>query len=412
MATPLDDVKQLLTEIGGILEINKRYPGENLMERFIIPDKTIQFRASVKRDDGTIGVYKCYRIQHSDTLGCYKGGIRLHPEVYLEEVQALATWMTLKTALVGIPFGGAKGGIAASPRDLSIHELERLIRKYTHRLVNDIGPSSDVPAPDMGTSEREMAWIYDEYRKHREVARGCVTGKPIDLGGSLGRRAATGNGVVFAMLEAMRDLNMKSPRGAIQGFGNVGSHAALACHENGIRIVAVSDVHGAIQNPKGLDIPALVKHVLINRNVTTFPNAEPLDDLIACDCDILLPCALESVINKRNAAAIRAKLIVEGANGPTMLEADQVLADKGVLVVPDVLANAGGVIVSYYEWVQNREGFYWTENEVTTRLREKMVDSYARVKTFAGAHKLSMRKAAYCIALDKITAAMHMRGTQ
>ena len=412
MTTPLDDVRQLVTQTGDLLKIDDLYPRENIIQRFLVPDKIIQFRASLKRDNGSIGSYNCYRVQHSDALGCYKGGIRFHPCVDLAEVQALAIWMTLKTALVGIPFGGAKGGVSVSARDLSVNELERLVRKYTHRLINDIGPSSDIPAPDIGTSEREMAWIYDEYRKHREVARGCVTGKPVELGGSLGRRAATGVGVVFAMMEAVGDLGLTAPTVAIQGFGKVGSHAAIACRENGIPVVAVSDAMSAIRKPGGLDIEALVDHMTTNRSVTSFPDAEPLDDLITCECDILLPCAMESVINKRNASAIRAKLIAEGANGPTMLEADRVLEDKGILVVPDILANAGGVIVSYYEWVQNREGFYWTEDEVTARLRQKITDAFARVRERANEIGVSMRSAAYCLALEKIAMAVHLRGTQ
>ncbi|MBN1672058.1 MAG: Glu/Leu/Phe/Val dehydrogenase [Kiritimatiellae bacterium] len=412
MSTALEDVRQLVTEVGALLEIEKRYPKQNMVERFLEPDKIIQFRASLKRDDGSVDFYRCYRIQHSDMLGCYKGGIRFHLCVDLDEVQALATWMSLKTALVGIPFGGAKGGISVNTRDLSVHELERLVRKYTHRLVNDIGPSCDIPAPDVGTSEREMAWIYDEYRKHKEIARGCVTGKPIELGGSLGRRAATGNGVVFTMLEAMRDFGLTEPRVAVQGFGKVGAHAALACHEHGIRVVAVSDALGGVGNPDGLDVPALMDHMVLNRSVSTFPDAEPIEDLLTCDCEILLPCALESVINRHNAAKIQARLIVEGANGPTMLEADAVLEERGVRVVPDILANAGGVIVSYYEWVQNREGFYWEEKDVNERLHKRMTDAYAKVRDCARERKLSLRKAAYCLALDRILSAMHLRGAQ
>lgn len=412
MTTPLEDVSRLITELGDLLELDKLYPKQNMIERFLVPDKIIQFRASLKRDDGAIDFYKCYRIQHSDALGCYKGGIRFHLSVDLEEVQALAIWMSLKTALVGVPFGGAKGGISVSSRDLSVNELERLVRKYTHRLINDIGPSNDIPAPDVGTSEREMAWIYDEYRKYNENARGCVTGKPVELGGSRGRKAATGNGVAFTMREAIRDLGLTDPAVAIQGFGNVGSHAALACHKHGIRVVAVSDALGGIRNPKGLDIPALVDHMGSNRSVASFPGAEPMEDIISCECDVLLPCAMEGVINKHNAAEIRAKLIVEGANGPTMLEADEILGKRNILLVPDILANAGGVIVSYYEWVQNREGFYWEEEEVNDRLHKKITGAYAAVKKYADDHEISLRKAAYCIALDNITRAMNMRGVQ
>jgi len=412
MSSPLADVQKLIREIGARLEIDARYPGQNLVERFLIPDKIIQFRASLKRDSGSVDLYRCYRVQHSDMLGCYKGGIRFHPQVDMEEVQALALWMALKTALVDIPFGGAKGGISVDPTTLTINELERLVRKYTHRLVNDIGPSSDIPAPDVGTSEREMAWIYDEYRKHREVARGCVTGKPVELGGSQGRRAATGTGVVFCMLEAMADLGIQEPTVAVQGFGNVGSFAALGCHERGIRVVAAADVRGAVHNPAGLDVPALVQHVKATGSVLGFAGSRPIDDVITCACDILLPCALEGVIQADNAARIQARLIVEGANGPTSLAADAVLTERGISVVPDILANAGGVIVSYYEWVQNREGFYWDEDEVLQRLHKKITKAYARTREYAAAHGLSLRHAAYCIALEKIVRGMHLRGAQ
>lgn len=412
MGTPLEDVSNLITEIGKLLDIDSRYPRQSMVERFLVPDKIIQFRGSLKRDDGAIDFFRCYRIQHCDTLGCYKGGLRFHPCVNLEEVQALAIWMSLKTALVRIPFGGAKGGISVSSRDLSVNEMERLVRKYTYRLVNDIGPSTDIPAPDVGTSEREMAWIYDEYSKYRENARGCVTGKPISLGGSRGRRAATGNGVFYTMREAVRDLDMKNPTIAIQGFGKVGSHAALACHDSGFRVVAVSDALGGIRNPDGIDIPALVKHMVTNRSVSTFAGGDPLEDLITCKCDVLLPCAMESVINKNNAAEIQARLIVEGANGPTMLEADPIIEKQGITLVPDILANTGGVIVSYHEWVQNREGFYWEEDEVNNRLHKQITRAYSQVRQQAADRGISMRKAAYCIALERIIQAMDMRGAQ
>lgn len=412
MPSPLEDVTKLVHEIGRLLEIDKRYPQQSMVERFLAPDKVIRFKASLKRDDGSVTLLDCYRVQHSDTLGCYKGGIRFHPRVDLDEVQALATWMSLKTALVNIPFGGAKGGIAVDPAHLSVNELERLVRKYTFRLLSDIGPSTDIPAPDVNTSAREMAWIYDEYRKSHATARGVVTGKPVEIGGSLGRKAATGNGVVFVMLEAIRDLGLRQPRVAVQGFGNVGSHAALACHENGVKVVAASDVKGTVGNANGLDVPALVEYAQKHGGVSGFPGGKPLADVLSCDCDILLPCALEGVITEKNAESVKAKLIVEGANGPITLGGDAVLDRRGVTVVPDILANAGGVIVSYYEWVQNREGFYWDEDEVNGKLRKKITAAYARVRGCAAERKLSLRKAAYCLAIDKIICAMDLRGSQ
>jgi len=412
MAGPLDDVAHLIREIAQLLDVERTHPQQKLIERFMLPDKIIEFRASLKRDNGEVTFYRCCRVQHSDVLGCYKGGLRFQQTICLEDMVAMAIWMTLKSALVDIPFGGAKGGVAVDPRQLTVSELERLTRKYTNRLIKDIGPASDIPAPDVGTGEREMAWIYDEYRKHRETARGCVTGKPIELGGSQGRLGATGNGVVFAMLEAMRDLGMTDPRIAIQGFGTVGSQAARMCHEHGLRVVAVADSRGGLYRKEGLDVPALLAHAHLHRRISNFPHTEILPDILTCDCDILLPCAIEGVINRRNAAGIRARLIVEGANGPALLAADPVLDERRLRVVPDILANAGGVIVSYYEWVQNCEGFYWEEEQVNARLHKKMRETYARVRDYAASRGLSLRRAAYCLALEKVLRAMALRGSQ
>jgi len=403
----------LVEKTADILNFEKRFHGMQLIERLRIPDKVIMFRATVQLDSGPLKVFNCYRIQHSDVLGPYKGGIRFHPEVELDEVKALALWMSLKTALVDIPYGGAKGGITVDPRMLSITELERLVRKYTSRLINDIGPSIDIPAPDMGTSAREMAWIYDEYRKYRDVARGVVTGKPIALGGSLGRKEATGRGVVCAMLEAANELGLKNYTAAVQGFGNVGSHAALDLHQRGIRVVAVADVTGAVHNPKGVDIPELIRHRDATGGIQGYAGAQPLtDDIVSYPCDVLLPCAKENTITDANASAVKAKLIVEGANGPTTPEADGILDKRGILLVPDILANAGGVIVSYFEWVQNREGFYWEEEEVNSRLFGRLRKAYAKTRQFASQKKISMRQAAYCLALEKIVRSMIDRGVQ
>jgi len=411
MSNPLADVSKLIREIGVHLKLDERYPDSNIIERFLMAEKIIFFRLSLKRSSGKVVFFPCYRVQHSDQLGPYKGGIRFHPDVNLDEVKALAIWMTLKTALVGIPFGGAKGGIEVNPEDLTGDELERLVRKYTERLVTDIGPLVDIPAPDIGTGEQEMAWIYDEYRKFHSDARSVVTGKPIIVGGSKGRAAATGDGVVYAMMEAVKDLGLKDPSVAIQGFGKVGSAAAGQCARQNIRVVAVNDVRGGVKNPEGLDIASLTRYAHENGTVAGFPGAEPLDeDVITCACDILLPCAIESVITTENAPKIQAKLIVEGANGPTQLDADPVLEKRGITVVPDILANAGGVIVSYYEWVQNREGFYWEEEEIRDRLYKKITSAYAAVRDFAQADDISLRKAAYCLAMDKLAEGMALRG--
>ena len=403
----------LIEKTADILNFDKRFHGMEIIERIRVPDKVIMFRATVQLDTGALKVFNCYRIQHSDVLGPYKGGIRFHPEVDLDEVKALALWMSLKTALVDIPYGGAKGGITVDPKTLSITELERLVRKYTSRLVNDIGPNIDIPAPDMGTSAREMAWIFDEYRKHRDVAQGVVTGKPIALGGSLGRKEATGRGVVCTMLEAAKDLKLKNYTVAIQGFGNVGSHAALDVHERGIKVVAVEDITGSVHNPKGLDIQALIKHRDRTGGIDGFTGGQPLkEDIVAYPCDVFLPCAKENMITVDNARKIKAKLVVEGANGPTTPDADKILAERNVLVVPDILANAGGVIVSYFEWVQNREGFYWDEDDVNERLFTRLRKAYARTREYASLKKLTMRQAAYCLALEKIVRTMIDRGVQ
>jgi glutamate dehydrogenase len=412
MANVLENAISLVEKTADILNFNKRFQGQEIMERLRIPDKIIMFRASVQLDRGGLKVFNCYRIQHSDVLGCYKGGIRFHPDVDLDEVKALALWMSLKTALVGIPYGGAKGGITVDPTTLSVTELERLVRKYTSRLVNDIGPNIDIPAPDMGTSAREMAWIYDEYRKYRDVARGVVTGKPIALGGSLGRKEATGRGVVCTMLEAAKDLGLKNYTVGVQGFGNVGAHAALDCFERGIKVTAIQDITGGVCNPEGLNVRELIKHRDQTGVIEGFSGGKPLDDVIPYPCDVLLPCAKENMITEENAASVKAKLIVEGANGPTTPEADKILEERKVMVAPDILANAGGVIVSYFEWVQNREGFYWEEEDVNTRLFNRLRKAYADVREMAGAKKVSLRQAAYCIALDKIVQAMIARGVQ
>jgi glutamate dehydrogenase (NAD(P)+)/glutamate dehydrogenase (NADP+) len=412
MLSAFDNAMTLVEGTAKHLKLSEKYPKHKIVQRLRIPDKIIMFRSTLQKDNGEMEVYSSYRVQHSDILGPYKGGTRFNTQVDLDEVKALALWMTLKTALANIPFGGAKGGIAVDPSKLTATELERLVRKYTSRLVTDIGPSVDIPAPDMGTGAREMAWIYDEYRKYREVAKGVVTGKPIEIGGSLGRLAATGKGVVCTMLEAVRELGLKDYRVAVQGFGNVGSFAALDLFNRGVTVVAVGDVTGNIYNPDGLDIKALIPYCKKKGGVKDFPRSTPLKNIISCDCDVLLPCAMENVIRGRNARFVKAKLIVEGANGPTTPKADTILQERGVTVVPDIMANAGGVIVSYYEWVQNREGFYWEEADVEERLFKRQIKTYTRVSKYAREKDVSLRMAAYALALEKIAKAMIARGIQ
>ena len=412
MRNPIDNIIDYIQKVGGQLDFESRYPGEKMFQRIAMSNKIIRFKAILKMDDGSANVYQCYRVQHSDTLGPYKGGTRLHPSVDENEVKALATLMTLKTALAGVPFGGGKGGIAVDPSTLSESELERLIRKYTHRLLNDIGPNSDIPAPDLNSGEREMAWIYDEYRKHREGARGVVTGKPVELGGSLGRREATGRGVAAIMIKAIEDFGVENPTVSIEGFGNVGRQAALDLSCKGIRIVAVSDTSGAVGAQDGLDVKALIEHKRNTGAVRGFPGGAPVEDIVSFPADVFIPCALSHTIHEGNADRVSARLIVEGANAPVDLGVEPILESRGIKVVPDILANAGGVIVSYFEWVQNREGFYWEEEEVNSRLAEKLTRAWSRVKRYSEDFGVSSREAAYSLALERIAAGMRARGVQ
>ena len=383
---------------------------------------TIQW-LPVMMDDGTIRMFEGFRVQHNIARGPAKGGIRYHPDVSLEEVSALASWMTWKCAVADIPFGGGKGGIKVDPRTLSKGELERLTRRYAADLSDLFGPESDVPAPDVNTGEREMAWIADTYSMHeRRTELAVVTGKPLEVGGSQGRREATGRGVMICVEQMGKHLKMplQGARVAVQGFGNVGGVSAeLLARECGSKIVAASDVTGAIVNEAGLDVPALLKYAGENRRgVAGFPGAKPLaGSIIEVDCDILVPAALENQITKANAPNVKAKVIAEAANGPTTPEADAILYDRGVFVLPDIFANAGGVTVSYFEWVQNRMGFYWPETEVNARLREKMVKAFGDVITMKdrtdgqtpGA-KVSLRIAAYMVAIQRVLRVHELRG--
>ncbi|MBI4827511.1 MAG: Glu/Leu/Phe/Val dehydrogenase [Nitrospinae bacterium] len=412
MTEGYDSIIEYMRGIGARLEFDRRYPGRKMVEQIAISDKIIRFKAIIPMDDGSIELFQCYRVQHSDTLGPYKGGTRLHPTVNMEEVKALATLMTLKTALAGVPFGGAKGGICVDPRKISVNELERLIRKYTHRLLPEIGPNVDIPAPDVNSGEREMAWMYDEYRKSRESARGVVTGKPLELGGSHGRREATGMGVSIVLLHTLRDLNIHKPTVAIEGFGAVGSHAALDLHGKGLKVVAVSDSKGCVFNPAGLDIVELDAYRASGGTVTGFAGGESIGSIHDADADVFIPCALGLSVNESNVGRVRAKLIVEGANAPVTMEAEKTLTARGVAVVPDILANAGGVIVSYYEWAQNREGLYWDLETVRSRLYNTITEAYTSVTRHAREHGVTMREAAYRLAMDRIARAMAARGAQ
>ena len=379
------------------------------------PVRETKVSIPISMDDGRIEVFIGYRVLHNIARGPGKGGIRFDRNVNLDEVRALAAWMTWKCAVVNIPFGGAKGGVICDPAVLSRGELERITRRYTAELMDQFGPEKDVPAPDMGTNPQTMAWIMDTYSMHaRHTVTSVVTGKPLSLGGSRGRVEATGRGLMLIAREAapLKGLTLPTSRVVVQGFGNVGSIAARMCHDTGARVTAVSDIHGGIYAPAGLDIPALLTHYDRNRSFDGFIGAQKVSnaDLLELETDILIPAANENQIRGRNAANIKAKIIVEGANGPTTQRADEVLNSRGVLVVPDILANAGGVTVSYFEWVQDRAGFFWREQEVNERLEDIMVQSFNDVANMAKKYNVSFRIAAYMLGISRVAHDTMVRG--
>jgi glutamate dehydrogenase (NAD(P)+) len=379
------------------------------------PEKQIIVSIPVVRDNGEVEVYTGYRVLYNTSRGPAKGGIRFDLNVTLEEVKALAAWMTWKCAVVNIPFGGAKGGVVCDPSMMSMAELERVTRRYTSGIIETLGPDSDVPAPDVNTNERVMAWIMDTYSMHkRHTVTAVVTGKPVEMGGSLGRREATGRGCMFVTREALVKIGlpMKQARVAVQGFGNVGSLAADFLAKEGATIVAVSDKSGGLVNPKGLDVPDLLAWAREHRHLAGYPRAEKIsnEELLTMDCDVLLPAALENVITSKNARKIKAKVICEGANGPTTAGADKILEEKGVFVIPDILANAGGVTVSYFEWVQDRGGYFWDEETVNKRLEAIVTRSFREVVGLSERHKVNTRIAAYMLAIDRVATMHRLRG--
>ncbi len=387
----------------------------SLKEFIKIPRRSTIVNLPVQMDDGTFKMFTGYRVQHSIARGPSKGGIRYHPDVSLDEVQALAAWMTWKSAVVNIPFGGGKGGVVCDPHSLSEGELERLTRRYVADMMNVFGPDDDIPAPDVGTGPRVMAWFMDTYSmKENHSVPSVVTGKPIALGGSLGRTEATGRGVMLSTREAAKHLKLDLSRAtaSVQGFGNVGSISAKLLHEMGVKFMYVSDVTGAIHDPKGIDIPKLIEYVAKEKTIVGFPGAKKVkpNDVLFAKVDILIPAALENQITAENAARIRCTIIAEGANGPVTPEADKILEKNKIMAIPDILCNAGGVTVSYFEWVQNRIGYFWTEEEVNHRLEQKMVAAFNDVLDMSLSNKVSMRIGAFMLAITRVVEVVQLRG--
>ena len=403
---------QQLRAVAAVTDLD---PG--IADRLMVPKRSLVVHVPVQMDDGHTAVFIGYRVQHSLTSGASKGGLRFAPHVDLGEVAALAMWMSWKCGIMNLPYGGAKGGVACDPALFSPGEKERLTRRFTEEVLPIIGPRIDVMAPDMGTDEQTMAWIYDTYSM--KVGYACpeiVTGKPVELGGCVGRREATGRGVVYCVLEALKDLGIApdAATAVIQGFGNVGSVTADELYHLGTKVVAIGDRYGAIRNARGIDIPVLARYVAAHpqKSVVGFPGAEPLppEDLLTTPCTVLVPAALERVITRENAAALRCRVLAEGANGPTTPDADEVLADSGIFVIPDVLCNAGGVTVSYFEWVQDLQQLMWSERQVNEKLRELMLAAFDRVRGLARAQKLSMRTAALVLGVKKVALEKQRRG--
>jgi glutamate dehydrogenase (NAD(P)+) len=408
--TVLDDARDQLARATEVLGLPPA-----VFEMLAEPRRELAVSIPLRRDDGTTEVLRGYRVQHNYSRGPGKGGVRFDARVDLDEVRALAMWMTWKCALLDVPYGGAKGGVRVDPRDYSTAELERITRRYTSEIAPIIGPDHDIPAPDVGTDENTMAWMMDTYSVGRgHTVLGVVTGKPIALGGSHGRAASTSRGVVAIAVEALRHVGLPVAGGtaAVQGFGKVGRGAARFLAEEGMRVLAVSDVYGGIYAASGLDIAAVERHVDLTGSVVGFPGAQSIDgdDVLTAEVDLLVPAAIEGVVHAGNAAQVRARVIVEGANGPLTAEADRILESRDVLVVPDILANAGGVVVSYFEWVQANQSYWWSEAEVNERLVDRMTRAWHDVATYAAERHLTLRLAATCMAVERVYRAHELRG--
>jgi glutamate dehydrogenase (NAD(P)+) len=387
----------------------------NLAGRLRRPDRAMIVSVPTRMDDGRVHVFTGYRVQHNDVLGPFKGGIRYHPEVNLGEVSALAMWMTWKCSLVGLPLGGAKGGISCDPAELSRNELQSMTRRFTAEILNFIGPEVDVPAPDMGTNEQVMAWIMDTYSQHRgHAVPEIVTGKPVAIGGTLGRRDATGRGLVYMIIEAAKQLGIDvgGLTAVVQGFGNVGSVAARELTNIGVKVIGVSDRTGGFVDTQGLPVEKLLEVADKNHSLDGCPYGEKItnEELLELKCDVLVPAAMEMQITQTNAARVQCRILAEGANGPTTPEADTILRDKGIFLIPDILANAGGVVVSYFEWVQDLQNFFWTEEEVNKKLRDILVKAFHEVLDMSRKQAVGMRMAALMIGIDRVAKAMLWRG--
>jgi len=407
---PFLSMAHLFNQAADLLDLD-----EGTREVLRRPERELTVSIPILRDDGTTKVFTGYRVQHNFLRGPCKGGIRFAPDVNLDEVRALSAWMTWKCSVVDVSLGGGKGGVICDPRELSERELEQITRRYTASILDILGPDRDVPAPDMNTNEQTMAWIMDTYSMHvRRTTTAVVTGKPIALGGSRGRREATGRGVMLCCREAMKKLGRRpeNTRVVVQGSGNVGGIGALLLHREGYKITSISDMYGAIVNENGLDMPQVLEHLRKHRTLEGYAEADPLPsgEQLFHECDVLVPAATENQITSQNAHRIQAQLIVEGANGPTTAAAQSILDERGVVVVPDILANAGGVTVSYFEWVQDRMGYFWTEEVVNTRLEQAMVKAFNDVNDVAKEHDVSMRVAAYILAVQRVATVYRMRG--
>ena len=409
-ANPFESMMSRFDRAAKLLDLNP-----DLYAVMRVPNRELKVYIPVRMDSGRIQVFEGFRVQHNFARGPAKGGIRYSPDVTIEEVRALAAWMTWKCAVVNVPFGGAKGGVICDPWQMSQGELERLTRRYASELIDIIGPEKDVPAPDMNTNEQTMAWIMDTYSMHaRHTVNAVVTGKPVALGGSQGRREATGRGILFVVNEAVKKFKMTPPstRVVVQGSGNVGGIGAQLMHEAGYKVIAISDMYGGIYNPAGIDIPAALEHLRATRSFEEYPNAERVtnSELLEIECDVLVPAATENQITSQNAERINCKVLAEGANGPTTAAADEILQRKGIFVIPDILANAGGVTVSYFEWVQDRMGYFWKEDVVNERLQDVMVASFNELVKFSEKHNVDTRTAAYMLAIDRVAYDTRMRG--